>query len=100
MRRSLTTLGAAALVAAVAWWVVGRPARLAAAEAAHNAATARMELDVRSKDIEFYAKRAQEDPQSADDRAMIAGLHLQRARETGNVDDYRAAERYADTSLA
>jgi tetratricopeptide (TPR) repeat protein len=93
-------LGAAAFIAAVAWWAVVRPARLTAAEAARNAATARMELDIRSKDIEFYVKRAQEDPQSADDRAMIAGLHLQRARETGNTDDYRAAERYADTSLA
>ncbi|MGQ0640734.1 MAG: tetratricopeptide repeat protein [Gemmatimonadaceae bacterium] len=98
--RSVFPLGAAALVAAGAWWAVGRPARLAAAEAASNAATARMELEIRSKDIEFYAKRAKEDPQSADDRAMMAGLYLQRARETGNGDDYRAAERYADTSLA
>jgi tetratricopeptide (TPR) repeat protein len=97
--RSLFPLGAAALVAAVAWWAVGRPARLAAAEAARNAATSRVELDIRSKDIEFYSKRATEDPQSAEDRAMVAGLYLQRARETGDVADYRAAERYADSAL-
>jgi len=100
MRRSLTTLGAAALVAAVAWWAFARPARLAAAEASRNAESARLELAIRSKDIEFYVKRAKEDPQSAEDRAMLAGLHLQRARETGEVNDYRAAERYANESLA
>lgn len=98
--RSGIPLGAAAFVAAVAWWAVARPARIAAAEAAHNGATARMELDIRSKDIEFYAKRAEQDPQSAEDRAMTAGLYLQRARETGALTDYRAAERYADASLA
>lgn len=98
--RSAIPLGAAALVAAVAWWAVARPARLAAAEAARNGLTARLELDIRSKDIEFYAKRAEQDPQSAEDRAMTAGLYLQRARETGDVNDYRAAERYATASLA
>ncbi len=100
MRRSLTTLGAAALVAAGAWWAFARPARLAAAEASRNAKSARVELEIRSKDIAFYVKRAKEDPQSAEDRAMVAGLYLQRARETGDVNDYRAAERYADESLA
>ncbi|MGH7712732.1 MAG: hypothetical protein ACREOG_15690, partial [Gemmatimonadaceae bacterium] len=85
MRRSFITLGATLLIAAVAWWVggVAQPARLAAAEATANAAIARTELDMRSKDIEFYIKRASEDPQSAEDRAMVAGLYLQRARETG-----------------
>lgn len=100
LTRSAIPLGAAAVVAAVAWWAVARPARLAAAEAARNGVTARLELDIRSKDIEFYTKRANEDPQSAEDRAMTAGLYLQRARETGDVNDYRAAERYADASLA
>jgi predicted negative regulator of RcsB-dependent stress response len=100
MLRRIIPLGAAAVLAGGAWWAVLRPVRLAAAAAARNAATARLELDIRSKDIEFYAKRAAEDPQSAEDRVMIAGLYLQRARETGNLDDYRAAERYADSSLS
>lgn len=94
------TLGAAALVAAAAWWAFARPARLAAAEAARNAEAARAELAIRSKDIEFYIKRSIEDPASAEDRAMVAGLYLQRARETGDVNDFRAAERYARESLA
>lgn len=98
--RNAIPLGAAAFVAAAAWWALIRPARLAAAETARNAAVARLELDIRSKDIAFYAKRAEEDPQSAEDRAMTAGLYLQRARETGDVNDYRAAERYANASLA
>ncbi|HJU72438.1 MAG TPA: tetratricopeptide repeat protein [Gemmatimonadaceae bacterium] len=99
MRRSLTTLGTAALVAAAAWHTVIRPARLAAAEAERNAAAARQELAIRSQDIAFYERRAAEDPQSAEDRAMVAGLYLQRARETGEVDDYRAAERFARAAL-
>ncbi len=99
MKRSFMRLGAAAFIAAVASWAVARPARLATAEAARNAATARLELEIRSKDIEFYKQRASQDPESAEDRAMVAGLYLQRARETGDVNDYRAAERYADSSL-
>ena len=100
MRRSLTTLGAAAFIAAGASWALARPARVAAAEAARNAAAARAELEIRSKDIEFYRVRAGQDLESAEDRAMVAGLYLQRARETGDVNDYRAAERYADSSLS
>ncbi|HEV8365355.1 MAG TPA: tetratricopeptide repeat protein [Gemmatimonadaceae bacterium] len=100
MKLRFIPLGAAALVAAAAWWVLARPARLAAAEASRNAESARRELEIRSKDIEFYIKRAKEDPQGAEDQAMAAGLYLQRARETGDVNDYRAAERYADESLA
>ncbi|MEW5914920.1 MAG: tetratricopeptide repeat protein [Gemmatimonadota bacterium] len=95
----LKTLGTAALLAAVAWWAAQRPRARAAAEMARNAAAARIELDIRSKDIEFYKKRATEDPESAEDRAMVAGLYLQRARETGDINDYRSAERYADSSL-
>lgn len=99
MKRSHISLGAAAIIVAGAWWAFARPARLAAAEASRNAESARLELEIRSQDIEFYIKRVKEDPQSAEDRAMVAGLYLQRARETGDVNDYRAAERYADESL-
>ena len=99
MKLRFFPLGAAAIIAAVAWWALARPARLAAAEASRNAESARLELEIRSKDIAFYIKRTMEDPQSAEDFAMVAGLYLQRARETGDVNDYRAAERYADESL-
>ena len=100
MKRSFFPLGAAALIAAGASWALAGPGRVAAAEAARNAAAARAELEIRSKDIEFYRVRAGQDLESAEDRAMVAGLYLQRARETGDVNDYRAAERYADSSLS
>ncbi|MGQ0539844.1 MAG: tetratricopeptide repeat protein, partial [Gemmatimonadaceae bacterium] len=98
--RLVLSLGTAALAAAVAWQGFLGPRRAAAEAAARNAAAARAERDTRSTDIAFYAKRAAEDPQSAEDRAMVAGLYLQHARETGSMDDYRAAERYSAASLA
>ena len=51
-------------------------------------------------DISFYERRVAEDSQSAIDRGILASLYVQRARSTGNVDDYARAETLARRSLA
>lgn len=58
------------------------------------------EREIRDRDIVFYERRAARDPQGAADRAQLAGLYLQRAREGGGVEDYRRAEDRARQSLA
>ncbi len=55
---------------------------------------------IRDLDIEFYAGRAARDPRSARDFTQLAGLYLQRARESGSNDDLVRAERTARHSLA
>jgi tetratricopeptide (TPR) repeat protein len=55
---------------------------------------------VRKRDIVFYAARAARDPQGAADLAQLAGLLLQRGRETGDPRDFRLAEATARRSLA
>ena len=82
------------MVAAAGGWAVGRstaPAALPRGMA---------EVELRSRDIAFYAVRARRDPWSAADLAQLAGLVLQRARETGNYADFRRAEAVARRSLA
>jgi len=56
--------------------------------------TARAEADLR-----FYQARVAQDPFGAADRAKLAGLYAQRARETGEYEDYLRAEREARASL-
>jgi tetratricopeptide (TPR) repeat protein len=55
---------------------------------------------VRQQDIAFYAQRAARDPEGAADLAQLAGLVLQRGRETGDPSDFRLAEATARRSLA
>ena len=55
---------------------------------------------IRQRDIAFYAQRAARDPQGAADLAQLAGLLLQRGRETGDPRDFRLAEATARRSLA
>jgi tetratricopeptide (TPR) repeat protein len=55
---------------------------------------------VREWDIAFYARRAERDPQGAADLAQLAGLFLQRGRESGDVRDFRLAEETARRSFA
>ena len=57
------------------------------------------ELELRNQDIAFYEKRLVEDPASAGDLAQLAGLYLQRAREAGDYEDFRRAERAARRSV-
>lgn len=58
------------------------------------------QLAMRNLDIAFYEKRFERDPQSAADLAQVAGLYLQRSRETGDFADFRRAEAAARRSLA
>jgi tetratricopeptide (TPR) repeat protein len=51
-------------------------------------------------DVSFYERRVAEDSQSAIDQGILAGLYVQRARATGDVDDYGRAEALARRSLA
>ena len=54
---------------------------------------------VRDLDIQFYRARAARDPSGAFDLAQLAGLYLQRARETGDPRDAQRAEQAARRSL-
>ncbi|CAN5129155.1 hypothetical protein BH24GEM2_BH24GEM2_14300 [soil metagenome] len=67
--------------------------------ASASAATT-LERENRDQQIAFFEKRAREDPFSAGDRAQLAYLFLQRARETGSYQDVLRAEEAARTSLA
>lgn len=49
--------------------------------------------------INLYRTRAEADPFSAGDRASLAGLYFQRARETGDHEDVLRAEQAARESL-
>lgn len=57
------------------------------------------ELAIHEADIAFYERRVARDPMGAADRANLGSLLLQRARETGNYQDYLRAERVARQSL-
>jgi tetratricopeptide (TPR) repeat protein len=50
-------------------------------------------------DIALFERRATEDPQSAADRSQLAGLYLQRGRETGEYADFQRAEKFARAAL-
>jgi tetratricopeptide (TPR) repeat protein len=58
------------------------------------------EEEVRASDIVFYEKRVQSDPSGSLNMAQLAGLYLQRARETANPQDLERAEEWARRSLA
>jgi tetratricopeptide (TPR) repeat protein len=58
------------------------------------------EAEVRDRDIAFYQARIERDPLGARDRAQLAGLFLDRARDTGDNTDLVRAEEIARGSLA
>jgi Tfp pilus assembly protein PilF len=60
----------------------------------------RSEAEIRELDISFYQARAARDPHGATDRAQLARLYLQRARETGDFHDLVHAEESARSSLS
>jgi tetratricopeptide (TPR) repeat protein len=93
---AMLTVAAAALAAATVGSVQAR-------EAARSAGVARARFDEsrrRDADIAFFARRVAADPIGAADRARLAALYLQRARETGNFLDYARATDLARRSLA
>ncbi|HEV2145935.1 MAG TPA: tetratricopeptide repeat protein [Longimicrobiaceae bacterium] len=57
------------------------------------------DVEVTNRQIAFYEERVEGDPRAAADRAALAGLYLQRSRETGEFEDFRRAERLARESL-
>lgn len=54
----------------------------------------------RDNEIDFWARRAIEDPESADALSRVAAVTLQRSRETGDFNDVLRAEDAARRSLA
>ncbi len=71
------------------------------AEAVRAVAQLRARESARAEaDLRFYQARVARDPFGAADRAKLAGLYAQRARETGEYEDYLRAEREARASVA
>jgi tetratricopeptide (TPR) repeat protein len=77
-----------------------RAADAATAASATSARAAAQELQTHNLDIAFYEKRVREDTTSAADLSQLALLYLQRARETGEYEDYLHAEDAARRSLS
>ncbi|HEX8394190.1 MAG TPA: tetratricopeptide repeat protein [Longimicrobium sp.] len=99
MKRSITAAWAGALVlAALAGaGLRARDGRGAPPPVPPSAPMA--DLALREADIALFQQRAAEDPSSAGDRARLAYLYLQRARETGDYQDFRRAETEARASV-
>lgn len=57
------------------------------------------QAEVTNGAIQFYERRIEDDPRAAADRANLAGLYLQRSRETGDYEDVLRAEDLARQSL-
>jgi len=94
MRRFLLGGGAlaAAAILALAWQAHGGGKAVAARTLTEG--------EVRDRDIAFYEERVLRDPEGSIDLAQLAGLYLQRARETANRQDVLRAEQFARKSLA
>src|SRR2546422_7818412 len=67
----------------------------AAGNATRGGAAARVRAEAagRDADIAFYVRRVAADPIGAADRSRLAGLYMQRARETADFGDYRRGRR-------
>jgi tetratricopeptide (TPR) repeat protein len=91
---------ALALAAAVAAAAVAVSGSAGATPRVSAEAPALGEAGIRELDLEFYRRRAARDPSAASDRAQLARLYLQRARETGEFRDLERAEASARESLA
>src|SRR2546422_2627654 len=96
-RRTRAILGVVTAAAAAG----ATTALRAAGNATRGGAAARVRAEAagRDADIAFYVRRVAADPIGAADRSRLAGLYLQRARETADFGDYRRAERLARRSL-
>jgi tetratricopeptide (TPR) repeat protein len=97
MRASLILVAVAVGIAG-ATTAVARTTAAARRVAATRDAAARAAR--RDQDVAFFRRRVARDPIGAADRARLAALYLQRARETADYNDYRRAERLARRSLA
>lgn len=84
--------------AAAAVLALGGAVGIAVAAGGHRAGPS--PTRIRDLDIDFYRARAIRDPRSARDFTQLAGLYLQRARETADNADLVRAEETARRSLA
>lgn len=98
-RHRLVLVPAALAMLAGAGWLAARASEATAA-AASDPSPLTAEAEGHTQDIALYERRASEDAQSAEDRAQLAALYLQRGRETGDEEDVRRAEGAARQSLA
>ena len=89
-----SAVAALAAAAGIARAAAGGRAPAGAATAAPSPAR------IRDLDIDFYRARTVRDPRSARDFTQLAGLYLQRARETADNADLERAEQTARHSLA
>jgi tetratricopeptide (TPR) repeat protein len=95
----VTTLGVAVIVSQFTPWGAEWVRPVAVTPLPRPAFSA-SEAEQRNRDIAFFAERVERDPIGAADRAKLAELYLQRARETGSTEDLARAERTARASLA
>lgn len=70
-----------------------------AARAGSGEPAAMSEITQRDTQIRVWTTALQQDPQSAIALTQLSGLYLQRARETGDDNNYVQAEQYARRSL-
>lgn len=83
----------AAIVLTAGWWAGTRFASAADAPlVASDFAPLMSDSESTDEAIAFYQARAEDDPYGAAHRATLAGLYLQRARETGDFADFQRAE--------
>jgi tetratricopeptide (TPR) repeat protein len=94
----LSVLGVAVIVSQFTPWGAERVRPVAVTPLPRPAVSA-SEAEQRDRDIAFFAERADRDPLGAADRAKLAELYLQRARETGSTEDLSRAEKTARESL-
>ena len=90
---------AVAAAAILLGYAAVRPTMLSPNSSGESESPIALEAELRAEDIALFERRSAEDPYGASDRARLATLFLQRARETGNVEDYRRAEAKARESL-
>ena len=96
---SVVLVVAAAVTGGGTWWNARRLTAMERVTTATALSADSAERELRSADVAFYEARAAGDPSSAADRTQLAALYLQRARETGDEQDYVRAERTARASL-
>jgi tetratricopeptide (TPR) repeat protein len=99
--RSLTALTLAGC-SILTVWGGNRVLRAAELERARGSADISAPRELKRHDLEIsaWSHALAVDPASAISLGMLAALHLQRARETGNDADFLRAEEYARRSLA
>jgi tetratricopeptide (TPR) repeat protein len=101
-RRAVSALAVTAFVVTVGWLGAHRLGAFEppAARATSGERVAMSEVMRRDTQIRVWHSALQQDPQSGIALTQLSGLYLQRARETGDDQNYNQAEQYARRSLA